>query len=256
MALVRTNRAGAGDTTARTTYTTASFSVVAGELIIAFFQAHTTNATFNASIPTLGGTISGITWTAINSLRWTTNLDRTDAWYGTCASSSTGTLTFTCSGAQDGAAWSVFTYTGHDPVAPVSAGLTITEGQPITGPIDVSSLTGSLTVWGTAKNSQVADGSHTGATTIHTVSHAAPTRLLLTLEKAGENAPAVTWGTSYTATMIAFKIREPAAVGLPYNVVVGGVKKTPVSERVIVGGVKKTVVNKWVIVSGVKKPLV
>ena len=209
MALVRTSKAGAGDTTTRTTYTTASFSVAAGDLAIAFFTFNTTNAAWTAAASTLGGTLTGITWTHINGVRWGgTQLERLDAWYGVCSGASTGTLTFTCGGSAAGAAWSVFTYTGHDTAGPVSAGLTIFEGQTITGPIDVSALTGALTVWGTAKNSQTADGTHTGATTIHTSTHNSPTRLLLTLEERGENAPDVTWGGTFNAGMVAFKIRE------------------------------------------------
>ena len=256
MALVRTNRAGAADTTARSTYTTASFSVVAGDLIIAFVHTNTTNAAWTVTAPTIGGTLTGITWTAISGLRWGSNLERIDAWYGVCASSSTGTLAFTAAGSQSGAIWSIFTYTGHDTGAPVSAGATSTAGGTTSGPIDVSALTGSLTVWGFVRNTNAATATHTGATKIHDNFHASPTRNMVTFEEAGENAPTAVWGTgSWTSAGIGFKIREPAA-GFPYNVMVGGVKKTVVSERVMVGGVKKTVVNKWVIVGGAKKPLV
>ena len=209
MALTRTDLAGAGDTTARTTYTTASFTVASGDLAIAFFTFNLSAS--SATLPTLGGTLTGITWTQIATQQWiATNTDRITAWYGVCASASTGTLTFTVP-AANGAVWSVFKYTGHDTAGPVSSGLTIAEGQPITGPIDVSSLTGALTVWGTAKNSTAVDGTHTGATTIHTSTHNTPSRLMLTLEEAGENSPDVSWGASYNAGMIAFKIREAGA---------------------------------------------
>lgn len=260
MALVRTDRTAAGDTTGRATYTTASFSVAAGDLIVAFFQ-YNAPTSWTAAAPALGGTLTGITWTPVTGVRWNSNGDRIDAWYGACASSVSGTLTFTITagGSGAGAVWSVFTYTGHDTGGPVSAGVSMTDTDAAFGPLSASSLTGSLTVWGVTRNTNTTGGStFTGATLIHDVAHAAPTRHLISFEKAAENSPGVTWNpaSAWTAAGVAFKIREPAGGALPHNVVVGGVKKTIVSESVVVGGAKKPVVNRWVVVAGAKKPVV
>ena len=228
MALVRTNQIASSDTTARTTYTTASFSVAAGDLIIAFFSFGLSSA--SATLPIIGSTgttLTGITWTQIATTQWAaSNTDRITAWYGVCSGASTGVLTFIVPTAQ-GAIWSVFTYTGHDTGAPVSAGLTLTETtQTDWGILDVSALTGSLTVWGVGRNTNVGGaGSHGGATLIHENQHAAPTRGMLTFDEAGENSPSVLWSSgTWTSGGIAFKIREPSA----------GITVTPASLSVAV----------------------
>ena len=222
MALTRTNLANAGDTTTRSLYTTASFSVAAGDLVIAFFGANYSNLANTVSPPTLSATLTGITWTHINGQRWTAAglLDRVDAWYGVCSGASTGTLSFTCPGSSAGAGWSVFSYTGHDTGAPVSAGVPFIDTDAVFGPTDVSALTGSLTVWGSYRNTNSTGSTHTGATLIHDVVFAAPTRNLITFEKAAENSPAVTWtpATPWNAGGVAFKIREAS---------VGGITVTP-----------------------------
>ena len=234
MALTRTNKAGSSTTTAATTYTTASFSVQAFDLLVVFFNYSLIST--NATPPTIGGTgttLTGITWTQIATQTWTaTNIERITAWYGVCTANSTGVLTFITPATAQGAIWSVTSYTGQTVTSPVSAAVIGTDTDAVAGPLDTSALTGTITVWGAARNTNTSGGTHSGATVIHDNFHAAPTRDMVTLEKTGENAPAVTWpsGLSWEAGLIAFKVQEAAATGVGKLVVsrVGLVAPDPV----------------------------
>ena len=202
----------------------------------------------------------GVTWNLIGSLPWNSPAnDRLTAWWGIVPAGTSGSVIFTPGESTTGAVWSVFAYTGHDPAAPVSAGVTMADSDTAWGPLSTGALTGQLTVWGASRVSTDTTGSvFTGATQIHSVTHAAPNRHLITFEKAAENSPGITWSpvAAVQSGGIAFKIREPSAAVPQPDVVVAGVKKPVVAQSVIVSSVKKAVVNKWVVVAGSKRPVV
>lgn len=76
-------------------------------------------------------------------------------------------------------------------------------------------------------------------------------------DAAGSTAYGVTSTSTGSYAKIAFEILgKEVAGGPPYDVVVGGAKKTPVADTVIVGGVEKAIVTKSVIVGGAKKTVV
>jgi hypothetical protein len=213
--LVRSAKAPAGSITLGSptnTWTTPTINVAADELVVA---AMTYYRSGDGGDPTVSGL--GATWTSLGTLRWNLSgsKDKLTVWWARPAAAVSGQLTFTVPETATGlgafhgvAGWRKITS-----VTP-SGALTAIDTDTVSGPVDVSALTGDDTVWASGKES----GSD------QTAVHAGADQLgyrknnpfaFAFLAEPGENSPTVAWtggtGTAQHAGMVAFKVADVGA---------------------------------------------
>lgn len=111
-----------GTNTDNTTFTSGSFSVTAGDLLVAFVANGIAVAPATTPTTALGGTLGGtLTWAQIDTvLMNSSQVGRVTALRAQCPSGATGTVSFSFGATtQSNCQWTIVRITGHDTASPV-----------------------------------------------------------------------------------------------------------------------------------------